>query len=105
MHKRTKASQINKAVKQAVYKRDEEHCIVCGSWVPEECACCHYIGRGRLGLGIEENIITLCYKCHTRLDNGNVGREQIKRYLQSKYPGWDEKNLTYSKWRWTNGKD
>lgn len=105
MHERTKASQIPKAVKKAVYKRDEERCLICGRWVPEECACCHFIGRGRLGLGIEENILTLCYECHRNLDNGEVGREQLRKYLQNKYPGWDEKKLVYSKWSWTNGKD
>lgn len=98
MHKRTKASQIPKEVKAAVYKRDQEHCVLCGRWVPEECACCHFIGRGRLGLGIEENIITLCYKCHYSLDNGEVGRDQIRDYLKSKYPEWNENKLIYSKW-------
>lgn len=98
MHERTKFSRIPKAVKAAVYKRDREHCVLCGVWVPEECACCHFIGRGRLGLGIEENIITLCYKCHYNLDNGEVGRDRIREYLKSKYPEWDENKLIYSKW-------
>lgn len=102
MHERTKQSRIPKKVKAAVYKRDEEHCIVCGGWVPEECACCHYISRGRLGLGIEENIVTLCIDCHYRLDNGNVAREYIRDYLKRKYPGWDERKLVYSKWDWCN---
>lgn len=102
MHERTKASQIPKKVKAAVYMRDEEHCVMCGGWVPEECACCHFIGRGRLGLGIEENIVTLCHACHYRLDNGNVGRDLIREYLKSKYPEWDEKKLVYSKWSYLN---
>lgn len=102
MHERTKASQITKEVRASVYKRDHEKCVVCGRWVPEECACCHFIGRGRLGLGIEENIITLCARCHYNLDNGEVGRDLIRDYLRSKYPEWDEKKLVYSKWSWTD---
>ena len=105
MKARTKASQIPKSVKATVYKRDQEHCLVCGRWVPEECACCHFIGRGRMGLGIEENVVTLCIDCHRRLDNGEVGREKIRNYLKEKYPGWDEKKLVYSKWSIFNGKD
>lgn len=97
MHARTKASRIPKEVKAAVYARDREKCLLCGRWVPEECACCHFIGRGRLGLGIEENIITLCYECHRNLDNGEVGRDRLREYLKGKYPGWDEKKLVYRK--------
>lgn len=102
MHQRTKASQIPKDVKEAVWKRDNERCVVCGVWCPPECACCHFIGRGRLGLGIEENIITLCAEHHRKLDNGEYGREEIRSYLKSKYPGWNEKDLVYSKWKWTD---
>lgn len=99
MHDRTKASQIPKKIKDKVWKRDNERCLLCGRWVPVECACCHFIGRGRLGLGIEQNIITLCIECHRNLDNGEVGRDKLREYLKSKYPGWNEKDLVYSKWR------
>lgn len=101
-HERTKATDIPKKVKEKVYERDEQKCVVCGVWCPPECACCHYIGRGRLGLGIEKNIITLCPRCHYSLDNGEVGREKIRKYLESKYPDWNEKDLIYSKWKWTD---
>ena len=98
MHKRTKASQISKAVKATVYERDQGHCLLCGRYVPPECACCHFVSRARLGLGIEENILTLCHECHYNLDNGEVGRDQLREYLESKYPGWNEKKVVYSKW-------
>ena len=99
MHQRTKMSQIPKKVKDAVWKRDNERCVVCGVWCPSECACCHFIGRGRLGLGIEQNIITLCAKHHRMLDNGEYGRDQIREYLKGIYPDWNEKDLVYSKWK------
>lgn len=61
----------------------------------------HYIPRSQGGLGIEENVVTLCLDCHMRYDNG-AGRErtkaEIKSYLEEIYPGWDESNLTYKKW-------
>lgn len=98
MHKRTKASQIPKKVKEIVYKRDGERCLICGRWVPPECACAHFVSRARLGLGIEQNILTLCHECHYALDNGEVGRNQLREYLESKYPGWTEKEVIYNKW-------
>lgn len=61
----------------------------------------HYIGRAHGGMGIEENIITLCLPCHHRYDNTderNEIREQLRLYLKSKYPDWDETNLIYTKW-------
>ena len=57
--KRTKATDIPQKVKQAVWERDGGRCVVCG--------CCrnvmpnaHFIPRSKGGLGIEENIVTLC---------------------------------------------
>jgi 5-methylcytosine-specific restriction endonuclease McrA len=98
MHERTKRSQIPRKVKKAVYTRDRERCVLCGRWVPEECACCHFISRARLGLGIEENIVTLCHECHYNLDNGEIGRKELRAYLESQYPGWNERKETYTKW-------
>lgn len=68
----------------------------------------HYISRAKGGLGIEENIVTLCTnmtenKCHERYDNGTKEeqeeiRKKIKRYLMNQYPNWDESQLVYRKW-------
>ena len=99
MHQRTKASQIPRKVKEAVHERDHGRCLLCGRWVPVECSCCHFISRARLGLGIEENILTLCHECHYNLDNGEVGRKELRAYLVSQYPGWNERKVTYSKWQ------
>ena len=67
----------------------------------------HYISRAKGGLGIEENIVTLCTEltvnnCHRRYDSGTKEEREkigaiIKDYLQSKYPNWDESKLTYKK--------
>lgn len=104
MHERTKASAIPREVKKAVYARDEEKCLICGRWVPEECACCHVVSRARLGLGCEENIVTLCHSCHQLFDGYKRQEYEpiIVRHLKSKYPGWDKEKVIYSKWGWTH---
>lgn len=78
-------------------ERDGGYCIVCGRpgspW-------CHYISRAQGGLGIEQNIVTLCDKCHRRFDQSAdraALKEVLANYLRSKYLGWDEKNLIYRK--------
>ena len=100
--RRAKACDIPKKVKDAVWERDHHQCIRCGS--PYAFPNAHYIRRSSGGLGIEENIVTLCMGCHNDFDNGwgdtpiIIGAE-IKRYLQDIYPSWDESNLYYQKWR------
>ena len=100
--KRTKACEISKEVREAVEKRDSidgyPACIFCGRPGRGEAHC---IGRAQAGLGIEENILTVCRECHREMDNGlstGVFREIAKQYLKSKYPYWDESKLVYSKW-------
>lgn len=77
--------------------------MMCGAFVPVECSCCHFTSRARLGLGIEENILTLCGRCHQLFDNGpnrKENEERFRNYLKGIYPDWDEKRLVYSKWNW-----
>ena len=88
---------ISPAVKKRVLERDR-CCVLCGSADGQPCA--HYISRARGGLGIEENILTLCWKCHMRYDQ-TVERKALRTffrsYLMSKYPDWDESKLIYKK--------
>ena len=96
--KRTKALDISPAVKKAVWERDGGHCIICGRH--EAAPNAHFIARSQGGLGIEQNIVTLCMDCHNRYDNSEARkwyRTAIRHYLMSKYPGWDEKELYYTK--------
>ena len=100
MHKRTKALQIPAKVKQRVYERDGGCCVVCGSNRGQPNA--HYIARSHGGLGIEQNIVTLCANCHHAYDNSPMRRiigEQIKEYLTGCYPDWNEDELYYTKGR------
>lgn len=99
MHKRTKALAISRAVKTAVYVRDGGCCVLCGS--PYGIPNAHYISRAQGGLGIEENIVTLCFDCHREYDQGHHRqeiREELREYLKSKHPDWDESKLTHDKW-------
>lgn len=99
MNGRTKALQIPQAVKRRVHERDGGCCIFC-------CApgdpWCHYIGRAQGGLGIEENIITMCTEHHRVFDQGTKAQREAlralaKEYLSRQYPGWDEEHLIYRK--------
>ena len=95
--KRTKALEIPKSVKDRVYERDGGRCVLCGRPGNPEA---HYISRAHSGLGIEQNIVTLCRECHDRYDQ-TIERQAIRAvladYLRSQYPDWDEAKLIYKK--------
>lgn len=98
--KRAKALSIPQTVKAIVWERDGGRCVYCGSTDASPNA--HFIPRSKGGLGIPENILTLCLFCHDRFDHGgrmerDGMREFFKDYLQSKHPGWDESKLIYHK--------
>ena len=96
--KRAKACDITKKVKDLVWERDGHKCIICGS--PYAMPNSHYIRRSQNGLGIEENIVTMCQRCHYMYDQGG-DRQAIatytERYLRSKYPDWNPEKLIYRK--------
>lgn len=104
--KRAKACAIPVKVKRRVAERDSIDgwpcCILCGS--PNGLPEAHYISRADGGLGIEENIVTLCRRCHDRYDNSQSKdeheaiKELIRAHLKKQYPGWDEDKLVYQKW-------
>lgn len=97
--KRAKACDISKKVKDIVWKRDGERCIICGSHyaMPNS----HYIRRSQNGKGTPENIVTMCSRCHFMYDQGGdrkaIGR-YTEKYLRSKYPDWNPDKLVYKKW-------
>lgn len=98
MHSRTKALQIPPKVKRRVWERDGKCCILCGN--PNAAPNAHYVSRRQSGLGIEQNIVTLCLRCHAAYDQG-IAREEIgkiiRAYLMSCYPDWDEADIVYRK--------
>lgn len=98
--RRSKACDIPQKVKQAVWERDGHCCIYCGRTYAMPNA--HYIPRSNGGLGIEQNIVTLCADCHNNTDNSSmrpIMLEFIRDYLKSKYENWNEQDLIYRKGR------
>ena len=100
MNNRTKATSINPKVKKDVHRRDEERCILCNLHVNEFFASAHYIPRSKGGLGIKENIVTLCIDCHDEYDKTTrrpIIKEQIKKYLNKHYPEFTDEQRIYRK--------
>lgn len=95
--KRSRACDIAPKVKKIVAERDGGLCIVCGKpGAPNA----HYISRAHGGLGIEQNIVTLCLPCHECYDNGVFRenyKEAIRGYLMEHYEDWNEERLIYRK--------
>jgi 5-methylcytosine-specific restriction endonuclease McrA len=100
-HKQTKATDISRKVKAVVGERDGGCCIICGKRGSPNA---HFIARSHGGMGIEQNIVTLCHACHNEFDNGTgkyrTSLEQaIEDYLKLKYPNWDRSKLIFDKWK------
>lgn len=89
MNKRSKACDIGEEVKRRVFERDGRRCILCGSSNGKPNA--HFVARSQGGLGIEQNIITLCPQCHFEYDNGKNRKGYkalISAYLERLYPNF-----------------
>lgn len=106
MSKRSKACAIPKAVKRKVYERDNHRCVACGRWVEERFACAHYIARAHGGLGVEENILTLCEDCHWAFDHeaGDKSKEVAEAAYAHLCALYGKEKitrdaLTYNKWK------
>lgn len=98
---KTKAQDIPQRVKEAVRARDGGRCLLCGH--PGE-PNAHFISRARDGLGIEENIVSLCWPCHCKYDEGTDQERKraeflLRAYLEWKYPGFPDRDRKYDKWR------
>lgn len=96
--KRSKATDISKKVKEKVWERDVHKCVLCGS--PYAKPNAHYIPRSAGGLGIEQNIVTLCMYCHHAMD-ATTQRQfyltRVKAYLDIYYPNFEDILRVYIK--------
>jgi len=101
-NKRTKALAISEEVKQKVWCRDAGRCVWCGRRGPYVFPEAHFIPRSKGGLGIPENVLTLCRTCHDRYDHGDrrdreLMKDRFREYLKKWHPDWDESKLYYHK--------
>lgn len=100
--KKAKATDIPYKVKEAVWERDNFSCIYCGNTGYGVMPNAHFLNRANGGLGIEQNVVTLCQGCHYKFDFGTAEqrselRHFIRGYLNAKYIDWKENDLTYKK--------
>lgn len=108
----TKAKQISKETKQAVYDRQHGMSLFSHHPITVEMCCCHYVGRGeKSGVGYEWNIVGLTPEEHRELDLNKPitvnGREKytnkeahalIHNHLMKMYLGWSREKCSYHKW-------
>ena len=93
-------TEISPKVRKRVMERDSVDgwtvCQYCGS--PYNIEVHHYVERSRGGMGIEQNLICLCTRCHNRLHSGETEiRNFCGEYLHEKYPTYTERDLIYRK--------
>lgn len=99
MHRQTKRTSIPPKVKRQVWERDGGQCVLChrNDGHPDA----HIVARSHGGLGIAENIVTLCPRCHYRYDQTaerHMIRAQLEEYITTIYPDWTEEAVTYHKY-------
>lgn len=95
--KRSRATDIPRAVKREVMRRDNGQCIFCGRLGSPNA---HVVPRSHGGLGIETNIVTACIECHERMDHTvdrKIYLDAARRYLKEHYDGWKEEDQVYRK--------
>jgi 5-methylcytosine-specific restriction endonuclease McrA len=122
--KRRQLTDIPRTVKLTVWARDNGQCIYCKGRRPEylepivngkrkmasafytPSPNAHFIPRSKGGLGVEENIVTLCQLCHHDFDNGKDAERKkdigkfIENYLKNYYgPEWNVEKLIYSRFK------
>ena len=96
--KRSKACDISQKVKLAVWERDNQRCIFCGSHNAMPNA--HIISRAKGGLGVEKNIVTLCAHCHDKMDHSTLRSTWIeiaKTHIKNIYGEFVESEVIYKK--------
>jgi 5-methylcytosine-specific restriction endonuclease McrA len=98
---KTEALKISTTTYNKVIERDNYTCVLCKlvgihPRLKESniLSCHHYINRSHLGMGIEQNLVMLCYHHH---QEETRYREVIKGYLMSMYDNWNEEDLIFRK--------
>ena len=84
-------------VRAKVLERDGWKCVFCGRTDTLQMA--HYIPRSLGGLGIEENLVTLCLECHMKSHNEWFREldQFMEQYLNERYPNITNDERKYRK--------
>lgn len=93
-------TDIPTKVKKVVHQRDSECCIKCGIYVTWNYACAHIVPRTSGGLGIEQNIVTLCSDCHylyDKTESRSMLYDYFVEYLTGIYPDWEREKMIFKK--------
>ena len=98
---RTNHTDVSSKVRHSVKERDKQRCVYCGTRYSLQLAHV-FVNRSHGGLGVEENLITLCIACHMSLDNGREEkakpiRDYCEAYLKDRYE-IDIEKLKYKRW-------
>ena len=83
-----------------VWLRDSMVCQLCGKPVSWQCGNAHLIRRSQGGLGVEQNLVTLCPSCHREMDEGRNAKALkgiMEGYLKDLYPGCSPEKVIYKK--------
>ena len=101
-HKRSKATDISQKTKKTVWERDSYACVVCKRGGYGVMPNAHFVPRSKGGLGVEQNVVTLCMECHNKFDHGDreersACRHIIREHLQNCYEDWRVEDYVYDK--------
>ena len=98
---KTEALKISTDTYNKVLERDHYSCVLCQlvgihprAKDNNVLSCHHYIPKGRLGMGIEQNLVMLCYCHHQEVNRYN---DKIREYLIGMYDNWNEEDLVFRK--------
>lgn len=99
--KRTQATDISPKTRSIVLRRDSHRCVYCGTTYALQLAHV-FVNRSHGGLGVEQNLVTLCIEHHMLMDNGREEkakpiRDVAEFYLRHQYKDIDIDSLKYKK--------
>jgi 5-methylcytosine-specific restriction endonuclease McrA len=98
MSNKRKKTDINRKSRFTVHDRDGYCCVYCGR-SDRGIELAHFISRAQGGLGIPQNLISLCIDCHRSYDGSERSKMRafLENYLRTAYNDWNESRLFYRK--------
>ena len=72
-----KAADIPPEIRQFVLRRDNYRCRKCGEEDPENLTIHHVTPRSQSGEHDPDNLVTLCWRCHRRIHDGELAVKRI----------------------------